>query len=279
MTVFPFIVGVGRSGTTLVQAMLNAHPDLAFPFESHFIVPLAEQREQYERPEAFDTRKFVDDLCGWWSFQRWGIEHAAVMEALARPIPNDLADAVRRLYKLHARRRGKRLYGDKTPDYMLSLPFLARLFPEARFIHVIRDGRDVALALRDVEWMRQNAVVDCALYWALRIDTAQRAARWLGPKRYLEVRYERLVDDPRPVLEQVCQFLEVPFVDSVLEHRAAARELVASEPVEREFRTLHLPVTTGLRDWRTQMTADEVKTFELVAGEVIERLGYSLATV
>lgn len=275
LAVFPFVVGVGRSGTTLLQAMLNAHPELAMPFESHFIVPFAERHEEYERPDGFDTERFICDLLSQWSFQRWEIAEPLLRAALTTPPPRDLAAAVRRVFALYAATRDKVRYGDKTPDYSLSLPFLARLFPESRFVHVIRDGRDVALALRDMDWMRQRDIVDCALYWALRVETARRAGRWLGPHRYAEVRYDELVREPEPTLRRVCAFLSLPFRESMLEHQSSAVELVHTEPNANEFRTLHLPLTPGLRDWRTQLTADDLKSFEQVAGDVLEDFGYA----
>ena len=275
--IFPFVVGVGRSGTTLLQAMLNAHPELAMPFESHFIVPFGERREEYEQPGGFDTERFISDLTTEWSVRRWEIPDATLRNALTGVRPRDLADAIRRVFALYAVIHGKSLYGDKTPDYMLSMPFLARLFPEARFVHVIRDGRDVALALRDVDWMRQNEVVDCALYWALRVETARRAGRWLGPHRYSEVRYEELVYRPAATLRRVCDFLNLRYVEAMLDHRVSAVELVRTEPNLNEFRTLHMPVTRGLRDWRTQMDRDDVRTFEQVAGEVLVSFDYELS--
>lgn len=247
------------------------------PFESHFIVPFAERREEYEQPGGFDTERFIADLGSQWSVQRWNIPEATLRVALTRVPPRDLPDAIRRLFALYAVTHGKTLYGDKTPDYMLSMPFLVRLFPEARFVHVIRDGRDVALALRDVDWMRQNEVVDCALYWALRVETARRAGRWLGPHRYCEVRYEDLVRDPAATLRRVCEFLCLRYVDDMLDHRASAEELVSTEPNLNEFRTLHMPVTPSLRDWRTQMGVDDLRTFEQVAGEVLVNFDYGLS--
>lgn len=247
------------------------------PFESHFIVPFAERRDEYEQPDGFDTERFIVDLISQWSVQRWEIPEATIRSALSAVPPRDLPEAIRRAFALYAVIHGKSLYGDKTPDYMLSMPFLVRLLPEARFVHVVRDGRDVALALRDVDWMRQNEVIDCALYWALRVQTARRAGRWLGPQRYCEVRYEDLVSNPEASLRRVCGFLGLRYADTMLDHRASADELVSSEPNLNEFRTLHMPVTRGLRDWRTQMARDDLITFERAAGEVLVNFDYELS--
>lgn len=247
------------------------------PFESHFIVPFGETRHDYEQPEGFDTERFIVDLMNVWSVQRWEVPEATVRSALGSSPPRDLPDAIRRVFALYAAVHGKSLYGDKTPDYMLSMPFLARLLPEVRFVHVVRDGRDVALALREVDWMRQNEVIDCALYWALRVQTARRAGRWLGPQRYCEVRYEELVSNPKAVLRHVCEFFGLRYANSMLDHRASAVELVSSEPNLNEFRTLHMPVTRGLRDWRTQMAHHDLSTFEEAAGEVLVNFDYQLS--
>jgi hypothetical protein len=256
--------------------MLNAHPDLALPFESHFIVLFIEWSDQYELQGHFNSEKFVADLFRFWSFRRWKLSEADVRDALSCASPPSMPDAIRTVFALYASRRGKSRYGDKTPDYTFSLPFLARQFPEARFIHVIRDGRDVALALRDVSWMRQKEVIECALYWLTRVQAAERAGRWLGSHRYQEVRYEELVRDPKATLQRICEFLNLPFADSMLDYQASAAEIVGSEPNSSEFDTLRMPVTLGLRDWRTQMAPQDVEAFGRVAGDVLENLGYEV---
>ena len=270
--VFPFFVGCGRSGTTMVRALFDAHPRLSIPAESHFLVPLATARARYETDHGFAVPAFVADLTAHPRFSLWNLSTADVSDVLRASPPVDMTDAFRRVYALVALRAGKPLYGDKTPGYVLHLESLAALFPEARFIHVIRDGRDVALSLIEKGWAR--TVVDAALHWRLRVTRGRAVGRRLGPGRYREVRYEDLVRDPADTLRQLCPFVGIEFDDRMLQYHTNADQLMASTGHPEFHRGLTLPPTPGMRDWRRDMDPDSIARFEAVAGRLLRGLGY-----
>jgi hypothetical protein len=116
---------------------------------------------------------------------------------------------VRAFYELYAQRFGKPRWGDKTPRYSLILASIESLLPEARFIHVIRDGRDVALSLRETWFAPAHDMPTLAQYWKTQVEHARK----LGARRhyYLEVRYEALVHQTRETLKQICCFIDLPF--------------------------------------------------------------------
>jgi hypothetical protein len=273
---FPFFVGCGRSGTTLVRAMFDSHPDMAIPFESHFIVSLARRQPVFETDAGFATGPFLDELCRQWGFRRWGLARDQLQEAFRSP-PSDYADAVRRSFALYADVHGKPRYADKTPMYVMNIPFLANLFPESRFVQVVRDGRDVALSLAEVRWFWPNDVAAAAQYWASSVETGRRAGRWLGPSRYQEVRYEDLLEDPAAALQPLCDFLGLNFDEAMLHHADHAQDVVASVPNPQEQTHILLPPTKGLRDWRSQMSREDLSCFETLAGEVLVASGYRLS--
>ena len=128
--------------------------------------------------------------------------------------PFELGEALRAFYSLYAARFGKPRWGDKTPAYAEHMLAIERLLPEARFIHVLRDGRDVALSLRDV-WFGPASIEEAATQWCERIQAARRQATGVGA--YLEIRYEDLVRDTESVLRRVCEFIELPWSESMLE--------------------------------------------------------------
>jgi hypothetical protein len=242
--IFPFVVGCSRSGTTLVRAMLDAHPLLAVPPESHFVVAFSPHRLRRDR----------------W-FALWGID------------PPDLrglddADAVRAVYAAYAAAQDKPRYADKTPDYVSHLTALAARFPEARFVHVVRDGRDVALSLLEVPW-GPDSIEGAAVHWRRQVLDGRAAS--LGPDRYRELRYEALVADPERELRSLAAWLELPYDHAMLRYRG--RPLVI--PYAEHHRRLALPPTPGLRDWRRDMPAADVACFEAVAGDALRDFGYA----
>jgi hypothetical protein len=270
MQVFPFFLGAGRSGTTLLRAMFDSHPDMAIPNESGFIVRLARERRHYETSDGFDVDAFTRDFSTHVRFRPWDLTGDEVREALGNAVA-DFSDAIRRLYHFYARREGKGRYGDKTPSYVMHLPLLAQLFPEARFVHIIRDGRDVALSHLDIEGWGPQSLDEAALHWKRQVLRGSSDGPGLGADRYREIRYEQLVDDPETTLVNVCEFVHLPYDVAMLRYFERAEQVAGATP---HFRNIYRPPTKGLRDWRQQMTDEDVMRFESVAGDLLARLGY-----
>jgi hypothetical protein len=291
-TPFPFIVGCGRSGTTLLVVMLDSHPDMAVPGEAGGFAlrlcldgfgrlsdPNADARPRpgsalpYSRAEA---EALLHELDGEHRFQRWGLDPARVVEEVVSAGVSSRPGFVRALYRSYAQVEGKVRAGDKTPDHVLHMPLLSDLFPEARFVHLVRDGRDVALAMKDTSWAPKDPAA-AAAHWMDRVTRGREDGRRLGPDRYLEVRYEDLVDRPAEELARICAFIDLSFVASMLDYGQAADRQDRMSPAPHEDASLHRAVTPGLRDWRTQMPAEDLRRFEAVAGVTLEEFGYPLA--
>lgn len=277
---FPFIVARGRSGTTLLRAMLDAHPDMAVPGESHFVVQFASRRSRYERDGTFDTRRFVPDLLDHFAFKRWGLPPDAVLEAFRDAPPADYPSAIRLLYATYAAHEGKSRFGDKTPSYVLNLDLLAETFPDAVFVHLIRDGRDVSLSYLDTDF-GVSSLGQAAVYWDRFVRAGREAGSRLGATRYREIRYEDLIREPETVLREICAFIGLPFDPTMLAyHQQRADKLVSGIPASQlaHHQNIYKPPTTGLRDWRRDMSPRDVAVFEGIAGDLLTDLGYELSS-
>jgi hypothetical protein len=271
---FLFVVGCGRSGTTLLRAMLDSHSELAIPGESHFLMPMAEDCRRYEQNGELSVDLFVTDLLASERFLYWDLSEEDVRAALAAREPRDFPGAVRAVYAFYAARNGKPRYGDKTPNHVLAIPLFASVFPEARFLHLIRDGRDVALSLVDVPHWGPNDVATAALRWKQFVEAGRLAAGALDPSRYREVRYEELLEEPEETLRDVCGFVGLDFEAGMLDYHKRVDALLQTVSSPEIHQRLSLRPTKGLRDWRTQMTADDQGAFERVAGDLLAELGY-----
>jgi LPS sulfotransferase NodH len=270
-----FVVGAARSGTTLLRVQLDRHPELAVPPESHFIPHLWRRRRRYgregrvERPE-----RFLADLRSQRRFREWNVASEQVGEELP-PSPT-LGQAIEAAYRAYAKAHGKSKWGDKTPRYVTQLPLLARLFPEARFVHLVRDGRDVALSLVGLGHLHAHPAT-AAFPWARQVAKGRAAGHALGPGRYVELRYEELVANPEGVLQHLCRSLGLAFAPEMLEHRRN-ETLEKIPPDRRRYHTrLALPPTEGLRDWRRDMDPAAVAEFEALAGAELVASGYELS--
>jgi Sulfotransferase family len=256
MQPFPFIVGCGRSGTTLLRAMLDSHPDVAVPPESHFIPKLI-------RIPLGDVGA---ELAGNDRFQRWGVPAETVSGT------TDLAGAVRSLYARYADQRGKSRWGDKTGSYAEHMAQIGSLLPESVFVHIVRDGRDVALSFFDASF-GPSTPEEAATHWRNRVTMARASGGELGTERYLEVSYESLVAEPESALRQMCEFIDVPYDPLMLDYPARANDVLAGIKAPDAHQRLRQPPTV-LRDWRTQMTSDDAMRFQAVAGPTLVTMGY-----
>ena len=272
--VFPFFVGCGRSGTTLLRAMFDSHPEMSIPPETQFILSMAIRRRRYERQDGIDIDPFLADVYRYTDLgERWRLGSEEVRDAWSSEPPRDYPDAIRALFTLQAHRGGKKRYGNKTPIHVLSLPPLSRLFPEARFVHVLRDGRDVALSYLESDF-GPDTVEGAALRWRHWTGRGVAAGRRLGPERYREVRYEELVDEPERVARSICEFVMLDFDDAMLRYADRAEEILSGVTFPHSHQGLRLRPTKGLRDWRSQMSAGDAVRFEALAGDLLSRLGY-----
>jgi hypothetical protein len=275
-----FVLGCQRSGTTLLQQMLDAHPDLAVTCDTEFIPRVLTAGAP---PDARLEPEMVERAIGYRTRSgRAGFDNLELAEDRVRRLAADAAtyaEFVSLLFDEVAASHGKGKAGDKTPDYSRHIPSLHALFPWARFVDIVRDGRDVALSM--LRWAKtgprgpvrthvweESPVAACALWWADMVTIAARDGAGLGSDRYLRVRYEDLIAEPEKVLRQVTDFLDLPFVPEMLHYYEG------KEQAWRPGETSNLPPTAGLRDWRTQMERGDLEVFESLAGGLLEELGY-----
>lgn len=280
----PFVVGVGRSGTTLLRLMLDAHPQLAIPPETHFVPTVIERGR-----EGATADELVAEITGARGWNDFGVGLGPLRERVAALDRADPAGVLRAFFGLYAQRHGKPRWGDKTPIYVKRMRTIAGALPEARFVHLIRDGRDVALSRRKRGMGAGKPIGDTAGLWRRRIEDARRQARRLRG-RYLELRYEDLVADPESGLRCICDLIELEFDPAMLRHddRAADRlaELGDLAPTAGrraraagERRTAHAlasraPTRARTAAWREEMSEADRIEFERVAGDLLTELGY-----
>jgi hypothetical protein len=272
---FPFIVGRGRSGTTLLRAMFDSHPDVAIPPESHFVVGLSLSNDLY-LSDGFASDVFLRKLLAREHFRRWELPTEDVRAAFDDGV-DGYADAIRRVYSIYAAQHGKRRYGDKTPSHVLHVSYLAQMFPEGRFIHVIRDGRNGALSYVK-ERFGPKTVGEAAIWWKRAVVSGRNAGRRLGEGRYREIRYETLVESPEATLRDLSEFIDVSFDEAMLRYFDRADEILAGPAIDPSaHQNLYRAPTANIRDWRQEMSRSDVALFEAIAGDLLSELGYERA--
>jgi hypothetical protein len=257
-----FVGGAGRSGTTLMRVMLDAHPRICCGPELKVLPSIAEWYQTL-------TRNF-----------------ASVMESYG----NTTADLQRRfrdfiegLLDNFRRASGKPRWAEKTPHNVMFMLSLGEIFPDARFIHLVRDGRDVACSLLTMNWINPHTgrkwdyvqnIANAARYWRDVVTfVRQQAEHPTLTGRVLEVRYESLVADTEATMRQVLQFIGEPWDDAVLSYHTKDR---SHEPSEASTAQAIQPVTRrSIGRWQTEMTRLDRAAFKAEAGELLKALGYA----
>jgi hypothetical protein len=287
----PVIVGAPRSGTTLLRLMLDAHPTLAIPPETGFLALGAQFIGDGERLRRhfFETiTSFPPDAPAWNDF---GIPKEQYWLKLKDIVPFSVAEGYRAFYRTYAARFGKDRWGDKTPTYCHHLKSIEDVLPEAHFIHVIRDGRDVALSLREMWFSPGPDIETQATHWSACVSAArQQGARC---RKYLEIRFEQLVQDTTAALTTVCEFVGLPYSAEMLSYHMRARQrlsehgdrvrpdgtLVVShaDRLRQQALTMQAPRASRVYSWKGRMSREEQSQFEAVAGELLRELGYATA--
>jgi hypothetical protein len=281
---YVFVIGCPRSGTTLLQRLLDAHPELAVINETLWITREAERRKGLTR-EGFVTSELVSRLFEYPRFRRLDIPREEVERLLDADAPVSYPRFVSGIFDLFGRSRGKQLVGDKSPGYVREMGTLHTLWPAAKFIHLIRDGRDVWLSVAG--WKKadrsvgqfatwwEDPVATTALWWERSVRLGREAGASLNATLYHEVRYEDLVADAGRECRALCGFLGLSYDEAMLRfYEGRTRDLEAGLPSKRAW----LPPTRGLRDWKAQMAPDDVERFEAVAGDLLDELGYARAS-
>jgi hypothetical protein len=250
-----FIGGQRRSGTTLLRALLNRHSNIACGPESKFV----------QHPTFL---AWHDQLSNEWAerVERYGFGQREVDQAMAALVDD--------LFSRYARKQGKTRWAEKTPTNILRIDYVFRLFPHAKFLHIIRDPRDTFCSIRHrartdkPAWARFTANRS-AVDWC---DSIRAGKPWrTSTERYFELHYENLVADPQKVLQDILRFIGEPWDPRLLDPDADD-----ADERKNKIRRDQI-VSTSVGRWRAELERVEVEDIQSTAGPLMIELGYALA--
>lgn len=267
------ITGIGRSGTTLLQSMLDAHPKLAFPPETHFL-------KRYVVPELSgrSRKKEREDLIGLlkedpglrrlgWDLQKW--------------LQKEFSEGSARMQRLYGKmlerwvkERGADRAGDKDPMIVEYIPHLKQCFPEAYLVHIIRDPRDVALSRIRSDWGKGRPLLAHLCEHRTLFDKVRKEGPECFGERYIELHYEELLQDPEGTLRKLCEKLPIDYDPSMLEYEKAAKDLVQEDEGAWKQNVLGPLLEKNLGKWKREMAPAQLRTVETVLARTIRKAGY-----
>lgn len=270
-----FLFGMERSGTTLLSMMIGAHPQIAVPLATTGLwVEFAGCLDSDFNGLASrdDVVRLVDALHAHERIRLWDAE--LDRESLLEDLPlADYGAIVARFHATYARSKGKRFWANVDIGTFDNMDIVNTWFADARFLHIIRDGRDVALSHQTMPYGAGN-ISECARAWVSRTTMSEKMGRILGPSRYMTIRFEDLVLNTRATLDSICDFIGVPFDERMLRYVEMVEEKI---PENRRWLWPAIsrpPQQSKIGQWRRRMTRSQRIVFEGTANRTLKRWGY-----
>jgi hypothetical protein len=270
-----FVVSAPRSGSTLLRLILDAHPRLAVPppgWLFDLVYPYLYSYGDLTRPA--NLLALAEDMLRTPTVGKWPVkpEPQALANAAREPTFAGLYEA---LHVAYAAADGKRRWGEKTPRNSFWIDEIRKLFPDAQFIHIVRDGRDQAIDISD-SLLWPNSVYSGANLWRRYVSAARDSAARLPADAYLEIRYEDLCAAPEPTIRRLCGFLREAFDPRMLApYETPAARAWSSHPLHA--RTAQ-PISTKFCDmYKSRLPVEDVAALEALIGETLKLFGYPLS--
>lgn len=252
-----FILGAPRSGTTFLSGLLR-FTRYGRPVESHFITKYYRKIKRYgdlSKRKNFNT--LLNDIISERPVQQWKI-NLDIHNFYDEVNPNfTYSNIVDKLILKRSKLSTDDSWGDKTPHYLGSVNAIANLFPRAKFIYIIRDGRDVALSLLKKPWGPSNTIA-CAKYWSKLNRQSSTIEALEKNGQLLQIYYEDLLNNPKEIIDSIYNFLDEKC--SIEQRNNLAKSAKSS----------------NFNKWRDSMTRSQIRQFEAVAKPTLTRLGYSV---
>jgi len=267
-----FVVGKERSGTTLLQVMLNAHPNIAAPPESRFIVLLYNKYGSVKNWSEENIHNFCSDLFREGLFRNhWKIDREKLYNKLLSVKDNLSYALLCKIVFMQWDESGKHitLFFDKNPIYYYFLPLLEKIFPEARYIHLVRDYRANIASHQRVFKIKKAA--DLAYRW-VKINELIENSKLRNPGKYVTLTYESLVNKPETSMKEICLFLKIPFSEKMAEDHTSFLYSSFKENKRDRFREMHgslfHPINSShINEWAKKLSPKEISESEAVAGD------------
>ena len=265
-----FITGAQRSGTTLLRLLLNSHSKIAVPEEAGFLMPyITSGMLKRRRPmSASEKLRFLRFVSRDEQFKKWRLSEEDFV--VFKETELTYKGAVSLLYTTFGQVHGKAIVGDKTPKFIRKLKILCRTYPEARFIHIVRDGRDTYLSLKQRQHHSASNAALASLEWRIKeylIGSALAEAK----DRVMLVRYEDIIQSPVRQLQAITDFIGVEFEEKFLDFWTSSEAFIDKQHSDLIFQ----PIDPSNREkWRAALTEEEISRYDFFSRAMLRSYEY-----
>lgn len=265
-----FIVGVGRSGTSLLQSFLNAHPDIAFTPETQFVRKYLAKAGLKAKIEVNPKSFFIDLLNQDKEFAR----ASTSPETIVADGKVSVVDTYQTFLDTYTSVKNKNIAGDKDPRNLDLIKTLYQYFPQGKVIHIIRDPRDVVASRMKADWSSKTPFLLHPMMYNAQFHRGRRIGKQYYGDNYFEIKYETLISDPESPLKAICAFLGVNFEPGMLNFAESSKELVSESEMQWKKETLGPLLSKNSGKWRKTLTPNQIYYVQTLCSEVLQEFGY-----
>ncbi len=282
---FFFILGRPRSGTTLLRTLLDVHPNIIIPLENSGLIHLYFKYGKLIHREPEKLKDLLSDFFNLKSVQHWRLDREGIKHLFDKLSEKQLLfhEIIKLLYFHYQSEFSKEeitCLGDKSPINSLYSKELFRVFPDARFIHLVRDFRAnlSSMSKQDIFSPSSTAML---MQWKKSVNQINKLAV-ANPHKLLLVKYEDLVSNPEGTYEMICDFLEVRYIPELLDpeyRKSAINNLYAASFLNQWQPDLSSDISTShIEKWKVELSADMVRKADYIAGRTGKRMNYEPIT-
>jgi hypothetical protein len=271
-----FIFGSARSGTSLLSRIIGNHPNIAVPFESHLYNTFYPWLKYYgDLGKRTNAKRLINDILCTDVLQSW--DHTPSLERISNNIERyDFHGIVDALISAWAKDYGKIRWGEKTPWHAFYWREIINGFPKAKIIHIVRDGRDSSISWKKARFGPKH-YYHLATRWVRYLDIIDDVKKEIDKHSFTEIRYEDLLNHTEKVIQDVCSFLNEEFDSGMLEFYTDQQSYPTDIQNDQNLRKPILKTNTG--KWRKEMNQRDLRIFETVAGEYLDKYGYERSII
>lgn len=285
-----FILGNPRSGTSLFRIMLTSHPLICIPPECGFIQWWYSKYKDWSlkdsnSPIAVDT--YISDLKTSKKIETWNLNFLELKKYILKNNISNYSNLCLEVLKQFAKQQEKQplFFGDKNNYYLSHLELLNKLFPKARYILIVRDGRDVTCSYKNLKDIKTTSMYKPNLSTDIKVI----ANEWLDNNKntlsffkalnkcnYFTIRYENLLMNTKNELSEVCDFLQIPFNEMMLDYSNLNKEknIEPEEMMSWKKKTYQKPDISNIGKYKKELTSNEIDEFNSIAKEMLLKFNY-----
>lgn len=271
-----FIIGCSRSGTTLTQLMISSHPDVALPDETGFYTMLYGKysKELGELKSEHDFNLALEKVLDFYRIKDLGL-NADLIKLKCQAGNLSWETIFLAILATLAETNGVSRVGEKTPHHLYYIELLKQRFPNAKFIHIIRDPRAVYASFKKAQHKSNDVRVLCGK-WKYAVEIHSKYSLSLGHKKYLLIKYEDLVFNTRNTLNTICNFLEIEYKEEMLNYYQRNYLGFNKRYLSHMSNTLKPIFKSSIDKWKYELNSWEIAIIQKNLCKEMNFMGYNL---